>query len=59
MKLGKILLKVGQKLTGNSTDESEDNNTEEEIQEDASSSGDGSWGCWWIFNKPRTPKIFK
>lgn len=57
MKLGQILLAIGRKITGKNKKTNKKDKDKKEVK--LMSSGDGSWGCWWIFNKPPLPKIFK
>lgn len=52
MKIGQLLLKIGKKLFK----KKQKNNNKDEEKLLASND---SWGCWFIFGKPKTPKIFK
>jgi len=52
MKIGQLLLKIGRKICKK---KQKDNNEDNE----KSLASNDSWGCWFIFGKPRSPKIFK
>lgn len=54
MKVGKILLKIGKKISGK-----KENNKGKELTVSAKSDDKDDWPCWWLFNKPRKPRCFK
>lgn len=64
MKIGEMLLKLGKKLTEGENEVKNESNISKntnvkEVNLLASKEDDEGWSCWWIFNKPAMPKIFK
>lgn len=57
LKIGDLLIKIGKKISSKKKNKDKNKNNE---NVKLYSNNDGDDGpCWWVFNKPSLPKIFK
>lgn len=57
MKIGKILLSIGKKISKGTKGSDKEINKQNDIK--LQDDGDTWWKSWWFVYKARTPKIFK
>lgn len=57
LKIGDLLIRIGKKISKKKDKKNADKN-QENVKLYSNDDGDDC-PCWWIFNKPPLPKIFK